>query len=231
MSKESKISFALSFVSGFIDSAGFIALFNLFTAHVTGNLVLAGAAAFTTTEQGSILDKLLMLPVFIFGVAATFYLITYKKITINNLVLLEALFIICFALTGQYLLHPKILTNSSHIAITASFAVIGMAIQNTYMKKSLTTFTPNTVMTGNLTQFSIDFFNLIYYFLSHKKKEKNYDISSVKTSFYKVSIVLTGFLTGCFLGALFVKLTGLICCLLPAFILLWVKTQLDLIKK
>jgi len=34
----------LTMVGGAIDTIGFIALFGFFTAHVTGNLVLAGAA-------------------------------------------------------------------------------------------------------------------------------------------------------------------------------------------
>ena len=31
---------ALGFISGFVDTLGFIALFNLFAAHITGNVVL-----------------------------------------------------------------------------------------------------------------------------------------------------------------------------------------------
>jgi uncharacterized membrane protein YoaK (UPF0700 family) len=33
----------LSFVAAFVDTCGFVALFSLFTAHVTGNFVLIGA--------------------------------------------------------------------------------------------------------------------------------------------------------------------------------------------
>jgi uncharacterized membrane protein YoaK (UPF0700 family) len=34
---------ALAFVAGFLDTCGFVALFGLFSAHVTGNFVLLGA--------------------------------------------------------------------------------------------------------------------------------------------------------------------------------------------
>ncbi|EPK0079243.1 DUF1275 family protein [Klebsiella aerogenes] len=52
---------------GAIDTISFITLFGLFTAHVTGNLVVAGAALATNSE--GILSKLLAIPVFMLAVA------------------------------------------------------------------------------------------------------------------------------------------------------------------
>ena len=197
MSNEIKISFALSFISGFVDTAGFMALFGLFTAHVTGNLVLAGAAF--SGEHGNLIGKLLILPVFVASVMCSSYLIKYKKATV--------------------------------MVLMALFAVVGMAIQNTYMRKLLSSYTPNTVMTGNFTQFSIDIFNTTdhYFFKNHHRTPG--EIKLVLSSLKKVTNVLTGFLSGCLLGALLVKMFGLICCLLPAILLLWVKMQLSVKNK
>lgn len=230
MTSETKISFALSFVSGFVDTAGFIALFNLFTAHITGNLVLAGASLFESGEHGNIAGKLVMLPVFILSVAFTSSLMKYKNASVQKLVLIESLCISCFALAGAFLLDHKTAPGNNAISITASFAVIGMAIQNTYMRKSLSSYTPNTVMTGNFTQFSIDLFNLVDYYLRGKHRNQPASVQPVLNSFKKFSIVLSGFLIGCTLGALLVKLKGLICCLLPAMVLLWVIWQLNFIS-
>src|ERR1700722_12576367 len=52
----------LSFNGGYVDTAGFLALQGLFTAHVTGNFVTLGAAI--ATGASGILSKLLALPVF-----------------------------------------------------------------------------------------------------------------------------------------------------------------------
>src|ERR1700735_753212 len=57
----------LSFNGGFVDTAGFLALQGLFTAHVTGNFVTL-AAALVTGTSGAV-AKLLSLPVFCVVVA------------------------------------------------------------------------------------------------------------------------------------------------------------------
>ncbi|WP_146012387.1 DUF1275 family protein, partial [Janthinobacterium sp. AD80] len=60
---------SLGFLAGYVDTLGFVALFGLFTAHVTGNFVLIGAALANATHA-SIVLKLLAFPAFILGVAA-----------------------------------------------------------------------------------------------------------------------------------------------------------------
>ena len=52
----------LSFNAGFVDTAGFLALQGLFTAHVTGNFVTLGASLVLGTSGA--LAKLLARPVF-----------------------------------------------------------------------------------------------------------------------------------------------------------------------
>jgi uncharacterized membrane protein YoaK (UPF0700 family) len=226
MEQERKISFALSFVSGFVDTCGFIALFGLFTSHVTGNLVLAGASFFDKNRTGIFAEKLIMLPVFIAGVAFTSYLIKYRKATVSNLIFTEAILIICFSIVGSICCDKGDTPSTVVISLTASFAIIGMAIQNIYVRKLLNQYTPNTAMTGNFTQFSIDLFNLSDYFLKKDQQPYNDSIQPVYESFKKVVIVLSGFLSGCFWGSLLVSKIGLLCCLLPAIILLWVRMKI-----
>ncbi|WP_370123492.1 DUF1275 family protein [Bradyrhizobium sp. USDA 329] len=59
----------MSLNAGFVDTAGFLALQGLFTAHVTGNFVTFGAAMVLGTSGA--LAKLLALPVFCLVVIGT----------------------------------------------------------------------------------------------------------------------------------------------------------------
>src|SRR5882757_9069492 len=59
----------LSFNAGFVDTAGFLSLQGLFTAHVTGNFVTLGASLVLGTSGA--IAKLLALPVFCIVIVVT----------------------------------------------------------------------------------------------------------------------------------------------------------------
>ena len=59
---ESILPVVLSLTAGYVDTAGFLALQGLFTAHVTGNFVTLGASLALGTSGA--IAKLLALPVF-----------------------------------------------------------------------------------------------------------------------------------------------------------------------
>src|SRR5882724_7330499 len=62
----------LSVIAGMVDLTGFFMLGNIFTAHITGNLVLAAAAA---VRGGSLnLAQALAIPVFILALAGAWLL-------------------------------------------------------------------------------------------------------------------------------------------------------------
>ncbi len=63
------LSSVLSFNGGYVDTAGYLALQGLFTAHVTGNFVTIGAALVFGTS--GVVAKLLALPVFCMVIIVT----------------------------------------------------------------------------------------------------------------------------------------------------------------
>src|ERR1044072_1978113 len=64
----------LAGIAGFVDTLSFVALYGLFTAHVTGNFVLIGAGV-GGYGQG-ILLKLAVFPAFVAGVAGSSMLVS-----------------------------------------------------------------------------------------------------------------------------------------------------------
>ncbi|WP_164045026.1 DUF1275 family protein, partial [Serratia marcescens] len=60
--RTARLPLLLSFNGGYVDTAGFLALQGLFTAHVTGNFVTLGASLALGTTGA--LAKILALPVF-----------------------------------------------------------------------------------------------------------------------------------------------------------------------
>ena len=67
-SESTAVPLLLTFNAGFVDTAGFLAVAGLFTAHVTGNFVTIGAAL--VAGSAGVVTKLLALPVFCFAVLA-----------------------------------------------------------------------------------------------------------------------------------------------------------------
>lgn len=181
----------LTIVGGAIDTIGFIALFGFFTAHVTGNLVLAGAA---WVEGGDGLwIKLMAIPLFIVTVAITKWLIDLgqnKQKTLSLLFLFEAIFLTAFMCAGLYF-EPFENPNGLTLALTGYLGLIALAIRNTSSKTLIKHISPSTMMTGNTTQLGIDISN---YLGSRTVGNRG----KLEHSF---SIVL-GFVIGAFLGAI-----------------------------
>ncbi|TMJ24827.1 MAG: DUF1275 domain-containing protein [Alphaproteobacteria bacterium] len=68
---------ALGFISGFVDTLGFIALFGLFAAHITGNVVLIAASI--VDHRYGIALKLMAIPTFIVAAIVTRFFIIRRE--------------------------------------------------------------------------------------------------------------------------------------------------------
>src|ERR1700741_3298802 len=69
MNRASITSSALAFTAGYVDTLCFVALFGLFTGHVTGNFVLIGSEL--AQPSHGVLIKFLAFPAFIAAVVAS----------------------------------------------------------------------------------------------------------------------------------------------------------------
>jgi len=151
----------LSFVAGYVDTVGFVALFGLFTAHVTGNFVLLGAALMRPHD--GLVAKLLALPTFVFAVSVTtVYLRTRPAAPRTTAWVIGAQMALLAAFMGCALSAMPITHADAPLAVTAGLlGVAAMGVQNALSRLVFGELPPTTMMTGNVTQFAADITQLV----------------------------------------------------------------------
>ena len=147
----------LAFTAGAVDTLGFIALFGLFSAHVTGNFVLIGAAL--THDAVGLIGKLLALPVFIAGVALTRLWLLRHPGGGRGVLSAQAGLLALFMAAGL-LAVPFSHADSAAAILVGQLGVAAMALQNAAARTLFASLAPTTVMTGNVTQIVIDLVDL-----------------------------------------------------------------------
>ena len=204
--------FLLSWVAGFVDTSAFIILFGIFTAHVTGNIALAGSS-FVSSDTETTITRLLMLPTFMLAVALTSLLaryVRYRKGPVFAVLLTAEAIALSVLLVVGFSLSPALLLDVQEELILpiGISGVIAMAIQNALMKEAkgvFKSYIPTTVMTGNTTQLTID----IVQFLSAKFSQpsdtaSNPEAEEALERMGRFVPVIAGFALGGFAAAYFV---------------------------
>lgn len=152
----------LSFNGGFVDTAGFLGLQGLFTAHVTGNFVTLGAALIEGSH--GIVGKLLALPEFILVVAlarlAGTVLRRHNAPVLPVLLSVEVFLLVAFFALAV-ICGPFPNADSPAALLTGFAGIAAMALQNAVHRVHLPDQPPSTLMTGSTTQATIDAIDLV----------------------------------------------------------------------
>jgi uncharacterized membrane protein YoaK (UPF0700 family) len=142
----------LSVVAGMVDLTGFLTLGNLFTAHITGNLVVIAALL---VRGGRINPgQILAIPVFMIAVAATWLIAKAsgrRGSSLMRLLLLIQFLLIACVLAFSVLTKPSGDPHGLMATIAAMIAVSAMACQFALLRLTLPVAPSTAVMTGNLT--------------------------------------------------------------------------------
>jgi uncharacterized membrane protein YoaK (UPF0700 family) len=158
-----RVPLLLSLNAGYVDTAGFLALQGLFTAHVTGNFVTLGASIALGTSGA--VAKLLALPVFCVVVIATrlvgSLLSRRRRAALETLLAIKVLLLIAGAALAIRL-GPFHDGDSWRALLTGMTLVAAMAVQNAVHRIHLGSVPPSTLMTGTTTQIMIDLADLTH---------------------------------------------------------------------
>jgi uncharacterized membrane protein YoaK (UPF0700 family) len=199
------IAALLSFNGGFVDTAGFLGLAGLFTAHVTGNFVTLGAALVLGSH--GIIGKILALPEFILVIAlarlAGAALRRRNAPVLRILLSAEvALLLAFFVLAVAFGPFPNADTPAA--LLTGFAGIAAMALQNAVQRVHLSSLPPTTLMTGSTTQATIDAVDLI-------SGTDPGQAAAIRTRFGRLSLSILYFAAGCATSAALYWLIGFWC--------------------
>lgn len=142
----------LSAIAGMVDVIGFLSLGRLFTAHVTGNLVVI--AALLVRGGPPNMAQIMAVPVFIVAVAAVWLIAKASDrrgpALAGPLLLVQFLLLACvliFSVMNDTAANPHGFT----AGVAAMIAVSAMACQFTLLRLAVPGAPSTAVMTGNLT--------------------------------------------------------------------------------
>jgi uncharacterized membrane protein YoaK (UPF0700 family) len=182
----------LSVVAGMVDVISFVSL-KLFTAHVTGNLVVI--AALLVRGGPPNVAQILAVPVFILAVAGVW--LTTKLLhksgpaLVRPLLLIQFLLLLCVLIVAV-LCHPSATPHGLMAGIASMIAVSAMACQFALLRLAVPG-APTAVMTGNLTKTTLSLLDTL---------SRSAPVAEgARMQLKKTVQLLAGFFAGCVVGA------------------------------
>jgi uncharacterized membrane protein YoaK (UPF0700 family) len=203
------LPFVLSVIAGSTDTISFLALNGLFTAHVTGNIVVLAAHA--VTGAPAVYSYIISVPIFMLVLLVKRLFATRLEkaglSTLWPLLLLQLLLLIAFLMlcvtAGPWSEPDAILA-----IIAGMFGVAAMAVQNALAQISLRNVPSTAVMTTNVTHFMLDLGEVLM-------GGDAAAITNARERALRTLPVIAGFTVGCGLGAAWEAATGLWSLTLP----------------
>jgi uncharacterized membrane protein YoaK (UPF0700 family) len=150
----------LSITAGAVDVIGFLALGGLFTAHITGNIVVL--VTHYTIGGFSRIGPMVAVPVFVAALAAVVWVFKDrpKQPTLRALLILQVALLTAF-LVLSVAFGPFSNPGSAVAASVGMLGVAAMATQNALVKLDLPGFPTTAVLTTDTVLLAIDFVTLV----------------------------------------------------------------------
>lgn len=198
---EARLPPLLSLIAGMVDFTGFFTLGHIFTAHVTGNIVLAAVVA---VDGGSFhWAQLLAIPVFMLALA-TIWLIAQasgqRGSSLVRLLLLVQFLVLAALWIFSVITKPSADPAGLRAGAAAMMAVSAMACQYALLRLALPGAISTAVMTGNLANAVLSAMDL----LSVRHPLLPHDATPLNRSLGR----LFGFILGCVVAAVAAWVAG-----------------------
>lgn len=198
---EKRLPALLAIIAGMVDLTGFLTLGNVFTAHVTGNLVVLAAVA---VRGGPLnLAQALAVPTFVLTVAAV-WLFAQTEAARNTTLMRRLLLVQFLLLVGVLglgvLTRPSANPHGLMAGVAVLVAASAMACQNALLHMTVAGAPSTAVMTGNLVSATLSLLDA--FSPDHATR------TSAGPHIEKYLPLLLGFFLGCVAGAAAVSSVG-----------------------
>jgi uncharacterized membrane protein YoaK (UPF0700 family) len=199
---------ALSTTAGAVDVIGVLALGGLFTAHITGNLVVL--TAHYLTGGFSEIAPLLSVPVFIavLGIVTALFVNKVTRATRRALLFIQLALLAGFLGFGVGY-GPFTNPDSAKAVFVGMLGVAAMATQNALVRLDMAGFPSTAVLTTNTVQLTIDVAVLL------RGKSGPEDLAKARRRARLTFPAVAGFLSGCAAGGFLEAHFGLKALILP----------------
>jgi uncharacterized membrane protein YoaK (UPF0700 family) len=140
------------------DVMGWLTLGGLFTAHITGNLVVMAADAVRSIQPNP--ASVLAVPVFVIGVVAASRLCRPGGWGERSLLFVQAALLAC-VLALAIATHPSAAPHGIWAGAVGMLAVMAMAVQNAMLHMTRRSAPTTAVMTGNIVVATLSLLDLV----------------------------------------------------------------------
>lgn len=203
---------ALSATAGATDAIAFLALDGLFTAHITGNIVIL--ASQVVTHGNADIAQLISVPVFMLALALARLLgqsLAHRgaRAALDMLLFLQVVLLLGFFLLSLQF-GPGFDPDAALPLMAGMLGVAAMAVQNALVQTELPGAPTTAVLTTSITRFTIAAIDAV----AASPIERGAARDKVASLFPPI----LGFLVGCLAGIVLAWKIGLAALMLPAFL-------------
>lgn len=191
---------ALAFIAGMVDVISWLTLGGLFTAHVTGNLVVM--AADLVDGRGMRPAQALAVPLFLIvaaGIAVGNRVFHPHSRTLIRILLWVQTGLLAASASVAALVMPSGEPHGLGAGLVAMLAVAAMASQNALLHLASKPIPTTAVMTGNLVVAAMSLASVV---------ASRWSDAEAKSRWQSTWPILAGFVAGCALGAASVSAVG-----------------------
>jgi uncharacterized membrane protein YoaK (UPF0700 family) len=240
----------LAFVGGFVDSAGYIKLFGLFTSSITGNLVVACAALFKNTD--GVFSRVFVTILFAIGAFITSLMsLRLRNVHRMNqwyigviLISAEIVTLILATAVAMYIesAHGFPVLDSWQCILVGSIIALSMGIHSAAALEMIKNCPSTNVMTANIVKTSMAAANAMYLFsvaqgvkcragCALENSEDNEKVREARVSMVDILLVVLLFILGAGAGAALTVYISFWCLFVPVALLMVVVLSIFLAKR